>query len=66
MLAIVEPGHIVPIDVVPLAQVTMSNSRTWVAAAAPLVCTPIVLFAMLRRKRFRPWLPTYATDAAIL
>ena len=58
MLAIVEPGQMVPVPVVPFAQVTMSNSRTCVAAAAPFDCTPTVRFAMLRRNRLRPWLPT--------
>ena len=60
----VDPGQRMPVPLVPFAHETLSNSRTCVPAAAPLLCTPIVRFAMLRRNWFRPWLPTYATVAA--
>ena len=41
-LAIVEPGHMMPVPTVPFAQVTMENSRTVVPAVAPLDCTPTI------------------------
>src|SRR6187431_2902300 len=66
MLLMLEFGQRMPTPLVPFAQLTMSNSRTWVAAPAPLDCTPMVRLAMLRRNRLRPWLPTHDTVAAML
>ena len=65
-LEMVDPvGQSAPVSTSPLEHVTSENCLMMNAPLAGLVFVTAVtmLLATLRRKRFRPWLPTYATVA---